>query len=149
MAKSQDLPGFREKRKILFGKKTSPEQLREAGRRFSAAGRYDDALEFFTKTEADQEVREIVRLAVEQGDTPLFLRAKLVLGETPTEQEFSALARVAEASGRKSVAYVAYLKAGRQEEAERLRSELGLSGEPSAEGPSDASPAAAEAESSE
>ncbi len=89
-----------------------------------AAERYDDALEFFERTDARTEVQEIARVALERGDTPLFLRAKVVLKEQPTEQELSALARNAEAAGRKSMAYLAHLKAGHQQEAEGLQAEM-------------------------
>jgi len=133
MRESQDLPGFREKRKILFGENTTPEQMLETGRKFMAAGRFDDALEFFQRSDARAEVQQIAQTAAQSGDTALFLRAKLVLGEQASEQELVRVARAAEASGRHSMAYIAYVKAGRQEDAERLRPRLPAPGEPTAE----------------
>jgi len=124
VAKKPELPGFREKRRILFGEKTTPEQMRNTGRLFMEVERYDEALDFFERTDAEAEVREIAGVAFERGDVPLFLRAKLILKEQPTEQELSAIARTAESAGRRSMAYVAHLKAGHTEQAERLRTEL-------------------------
>jgi len=132
MSKSQELPGFWEKRKILFGPKTTPETMRQTGRRFMEAGRLDDALEFLERTDASDEVRQILRVAQERGDTALFLRAKKALREEPTEEELLAIARAAQAAGRLSMACVALVKAGRQEEAERLRGELAAQAAPAA-----------------
>ena len=141
MAKRNELPSFLEKRKILFGRKTAAQEIMEAGRQFMEAERFDDALEFFERTEATQEVQKIARLAVERGDTPLFLRAKVVLKEEPTEQELDILARNAEAAGRSSMALIAHLKAGHKEQAERLRAEMGLSPHPEQSESSDSPPA--------
>ena len=120
MAKPDTLPGFRDKRAALFGAKVTPQHRREVGMRFMEAERYDDALEFFSRADAEDQVRKIAAIAAERGDTPLFLRAKVVLKEVPAQQELAALARKAEEAGRPSMARMAYLKAGLQEEADRL-----------------------------
>jgi len=120
MPKSQELPDFQGKRKTLFGARTSPEQMRATGKRFMEAERFDDALEFFARTQAEDDVKEIVRIAIERGDMPLFLRAKLVLKEKPTGDEFAALARRAEETGRLSMAALAHLKAGNEQRAKEL-----------------------------
>ena len=122
--KEGELPGFTQKRRLLFSSKTTPQQMRETGRLFLEAERYDDALEFFERTEAAQEVRQIAQFALDRGDTALLLRAKKILKEKPTEEELSAVARNALAAGKKSMAYVAHQKAGHAEEADRLRAEL-------------------------
>jgi hypothetical protein len=147
VASKKELPDFQEKRRILFGPKTTPAALRETGRLFMHAERYDDALEFFSRTDAADEVRKIAQIALTRGDTSLFLRAKRVLKEKATEEELSAVARNALAAGRKPMAYVALLKAGHAEEAEKLRAELfgsetrpGGSQEPAPAGPASAAP---------
>jgi hypothetical protein len=125
MAKNKELAGFAEKRKILFGAKSSPEKMRQTGELFMDAERYDDALEFFQRCEAQDHTREIARRAMTAGNTPLYMRAKKVLGEEITEQEWSELAATAEKAGLYSTAYVAHLKAGHEEEAARLRGPAG------------------------
>jgi len=121
MAKRNRLPGFSEKRKILFSPKTTPEKMRRTGELFMEAERYDDALEFFSRTDAEDLVRRIAAIAMDAGNTPLYMRAKRVLKEEITEREWTDLARNAEKAGMYSGAYLAHLKAGHQEEAERLR----------------------------
>jgi len=121
MAKNDDLPEFRLKRKILFGPKVAPEKLRELGERFMKAERYDDALEFTDRAGADDLTRQVAEEAMLRGDTPLYMRAKKVLGEQITESEWDRLARGAEKGGHYSSALLAYSQAGRTEEADRVR----------------------------
>jgi hypothetical protein len=128
MPGSDELPEFREKRKILFGEKTEEEQLRQTGRQFMEAEQYDDALEFFARCDAADEVREIIGRARETANTPLYLRAKVVLGEKPDEAELLEMAEKARKAGRTSMALVAYQKSGHEEQADELREEL-LAGE--------------------
>ena len=121
MAKFKELPGFRAKRKVLFGEKVPAERRLEMGREFMDAERYDDALEFFARSGAKDEVLKIAQRAIEAGDTALLLRAKVVLKEAPTDEELTRVAQAAEKAGLTSQAYLAHLKAGHAEEAERLR----------------------------
>lgn len=126
MPKPKELPSFAGKRKMLFSGKTPAEQMLQVGRRFVEAERYDDALEFFARTEAQDEVRGIVQLAINRGDAGLLLRAKVVLKEQPTEQELTTVARNAEAAGMNSMALTAHQKAGHEEEVDRLRDQMGI-----------------------
>ena len=136
MARSDELPGFRKKRDILFGEKTTDEQMRETGRKFMEAEQLDDALEFFARCEADDLVREIAAHAREQGNTALYLRARVVLGEPPEEDELRELADEAMEAKRPSMARLAYVKAGDEEKAEELEKQL-LGGEEPQEKPED------------
>ncbi len=121
MAKKQDLPGFARKRDILFGRKTSKERLRQTGEQFLEVGRYYDALEFIERAGADELARRIAGLAVDAGDTALLMRAKKVLREQTTDEEWTRTAANAEKAGLYSAAYLAHSRAGHEEEAVRLR----------------------------
>jgi hypothetical protein len=121
MAQKQKLPGFYQKRKTLFGAKTTPQTMRETGRLLMDAGRNDDALELFERCAAEDLTRQIAAGAMSAGDVPLFMRAKKVLKEAITEEEWTRLAANAEKAGAYSMAHVAHLKAGHQDEALRLR----------------------------
>jgi hypothetical protein len=148
MAKKRDLPGFIEKRKILFGAKTSPQKMREAGEQFMDAERYDDALEFFERCDARDLARTVADRAMSAGNVPLYMRAKRVMEEPIEDAEWARLADAAEQQGRPSMALVAHLKAGNESEAERLRRLL-PSQSPPGEGQEDeAAPAADVAEES-
>jgi hypothetical protein len=124
MAKKRDLPDFAEKRKILFGAKTTPEKLRETGMLFLEAERYDDALEFFQRCDAQDLARKVAEQAMSTGNVPLYMRARRVLREPVEADEWARLAAAAEKQGRISMAYVACLKAGDQAGAERLKALL-------------------------
>ena len=63
-----DLPDFNRKRKILFSKKTTKEELISVGNAFLEQEYFDDALEFFTRAEALEEVRKVERKAFEPSD---------------------------------------------------------------------------------
>ena len=129
MSKQTELPGFYEKRKTLFGRKTAPEKMLQTGRVFMDAGRYDDALEFFERCEAADLVRQITATAMRAGDTSLYMRAKKVLKEDTSDEEWTQLAANAEQAGKHTMAYLAHLKAGHEQEAARLRRlAQGLSG---------------------
>jgi hypothetical protein len=108
VAKKPQLPGFYEKRKVLFAESPSPEKLLRAGRQFMEAGRYDDALEFFQRAGAHDLARQVAAVAMQAGNTPLLMRAKKVLGEGITEQEWLQVAANAEKAGLPSCACLAY-----------------------------------------
>ncbi len=128
MASSEDLPTFREKRDILFGDDTTDEKMRETGKLYMEAEQYDDALEFFARCEADDLVRNIAQLAVDQGDAALYLRSKVVLEEEADSDVLIDIAESAKEKNRASMARVAYQKAGNEEKAEELTEQI-LKGE--------------------
>jgi len=121
MPEQDNLPGFEAKRRILFGAKTTEEKMRSTGEQFMEAGHYDDALEFFQRCNAEELTREIARRAMDAGNTPLYMRAKRVLQEDITEDEWNRLAKRAEDSGMHIAAHLAHQQAGHEEEAARLR----------------------------
>jgi hypothetical protein len=121
MARETSLPSFLQKRKVLFGEKTDPEKMRAAGKQFMEAGRLDDALEFFQRCDADELVRTVMDTAIAQGNTPLVMRALKVLGQEATPQQWSACAENAEKARRHTCAALAYEKAGRSDDAARMR----------------------------
>ncbi len=127
MAKQDELLNFEKKRKVLFGEKTSDQEMFETGCEFMEAERFDDALEFFDRTEAEgveDKIREIAERARENGNSPLFLRAKTVLGETATEDELEEIAQTALSKDCPTMALTAYKKGGMEEKAETLESQL-------------------------
>ena len=124
MAKNDELPSFGKKRDILFSERSSEERLRETGQKYLDAERYYDALEFFDRAEADDLVREVAEIALEAGDAPLYMRAKKVLGEKVTEQEWLALAEKAEEKGMLSAARLGYERAGREEKAASIEQRM-------------------------
>ncbi len=145
MPKKGQLPGFYEKRALLFSKKASPEKTKQLGKQFMDAGRFDDALEFFARAKAEDMVREIARTALDTGDAPLYMRARKILGDDAKEAEWNKLADNAVKHGRFAMAYVAKLKAGKPEEAEQFLARIPTVEPPeSPAGPSEAGEVPAE-----
>ncbi len=134
MADRSELPGFSKKRDILFNEKASGQQRLQNGVEFVQAGRYDDALEFFERCDAEEQVREILDIARRQCNIPVFLRAKVILKEKPDAAELEELAVRAVEMERPLMAVLAYQKAGMQEKADRVRAGMGGSGEASEDG---------------
>lgn len=150
MAKDSNLPGFYEKRKLRFSTKLSPAKRHQTAEAFVQAGRFDEALDLLARPDSADFVRRIANLAFEAGNVPLFMRAKKMLGVSITDEEWTRLARTAEAAGRPSMALVAHLKAGHQDEAARLRALIEslapvIPGVPGAPGSAPAAPAPGEA----
>jgi hypothetical protein len=121
MAKSDSLPPFAKKRAILFGLKTSEAKLRATGEQFLAAGRHDDALEFFQRGGAEDMIRGVQDQAVDVGNVPLLMRACRALKQQPTRQQWTAAAKKAETNGMFSSALLAWEQAGDEAGVERVR----------------------------
>ena len=124
MAKNDELPEFRPKRKVLFGSRTSEEQWRETGKEFMSAGRYDDALEFFGQADADDLAEQVAREALSAGNVPLLMRARRVSGQETSESDWLAAAQAAESNGMFSGAALAYERAGRDDDAARMAQQM-------------------------
>jgi len=120
MAERRELPSFRDKRRVLFSERTPSERMRQTGQAFMEAGRYDDALEFFQRCGADDLTRQVAERAMGAGDTALYMRAKKILKEDISDGEWTRLAVRAEEVGAYSLAYLAHLRAGHDDEVARL-----------------------------
>ncbi len=105
----------------MFGEKVDPELKRRTGDFFKDSERYDDALEFYARTQAETQIREIMDAAREDCNIPVFLRAKVVLGEKNPVEVLESLAQKALEQGRPSMAALAYQKAGLDEKAAAIR----------------------------
>ena len=121
MAKSNSLPPFAKKRAILFGQKTSEAKLRATGEQFLAKNRFDDALEFFQRGNAEDLIRSVQNEAVAAGNVPLLMRACRALKQQPTRDQWMAAARKAESNGMFSSALLAWEQAGDEAGVERVR----------------------------
>lgn len=110
--KQRPLPDSHEKRKLLYEKKLSPEELGALGERFLEAGRPYEAAEFFRKGSYRQGWARLRSLAVEQGDSTLL---ELALKGDPVGDPrplWQALARRALELGKFAHAMRAFRKAG-------------------------------------
>lgn len=128
-----ELPGFAKKRKILFSNKTSKDELIRVGRAFAAELRFEDAIEFFARASATEEIEKIAETAREMADVSLYMRSMRVLKRPLAPEICVELAEKALAAGRPSMALVAYREAGMEDKVEEMRAKmvsLGLAAEP-------------------
>ncbi len=110
--KQKPLPDSHEKRKLLYDKKLTPQELGAVGERFLEAGRVYEAAEFFRKGSYRPGWARLRSLAVEQGDSTLL---ELALKGDPVGDpgpQWQALARRAIELGKFSHAARAFRKAG-------------------------------------
>ena len=105
------LPCF-EKRDLLNQPSASVERLVEWGRRFEDREMWSDAVDFYMKADAREELNRLLGLMREEGDTFLFGRVCKALGYEPSSAEWLAVAEEAERRGKHFLAAQARRKAG-------------------------------------
>ncbi|NOZ23802.1 MAG: hypothetical protein GXP25_22215 [Planctomycetes bacterium] len=116
-------PNYSEKRKILFSKTMPAEEIDKYGQAFLDVGRLSDALDLFEKSGNKEKVEDVAAKAREAGDPSIWLRAKKMLGETPTPEMWEGIAEQALAFGKENFAAWAFDQAGMKDRAAALRSE--------------------------
>lgn len=72
-----------EKRDLLYSKNLTPESARKHGGDFLAEGLNYDALSFFSRFKDVDELKKLVDVSLEDGDSFLFLKTYKALGEIP------------------------------------------------------------------
>ena len=98
MAKTK-LPNALERRHLLEKDLAASQALRLA-EAYLAEERVVEALAFLRKAGADDRLREIGERAVRDGDVFLVRQVAALVGETPTQEQWSAAAAAAEAGGK-------------------------------------------------
>jgi len=120
MAKNE-LPNFFKRREILFSDEISPDEVDRYGDMFLEAGRVNEALDFYEKSGNKERVRRVLQMAEEEGDLGVWMRAKVLLKETPKPAEWERMAERALSAGKEHYAIYALEKAGKQDRAEELK----------------------------
>lgn len=93
-----------EKHRILYIHPAPPAELVQLGRRHKEAGFLHDALEFFQRAGAAEELRAMVPLAADTADLVLLLNAYKALESEPEAQVLHTLHERAREMGKESVA---------------------------------------------
>lgn len=117
-------PEFFEKRRLLYSDDVPVDEVIAVGHKFMDVERYSDALEFFDRARSHEDVRRVADLAMDNGDTAIWLRCMRILGEEPDAPTMVKLALRAEELGKYSFAIEARRRLGDEEEVERLRARL-------------------------
>ena len=123
MAKEQ-LPGFREMRRLLYSKNVPVEDIVAAAAELAKAERYSDALDLYEKAQNLEGVRSISEKAFSDGDVGIWMKARRILKEPISPEEWAKLAEVALSAEKPHFALFAYKRAGDEAKAEELQRTL-------------------------
>jgi len=92
------------KRDLLHSEKSAQSTLAKTAREFLALQRYSDALDFFEKARDVEGIREIKKIALDQGDTFLLARLDRFDQKLVSREDWESAAAKAAANGRNSMA---------------------------------------------
>jgi len=122
------IPGFYERRGLLFAPKPDPVALSAHGRGFLEAGLLDSALESFAMAGDTAGLAQVDEAARRAGDSFSLLAVLKSLGKAATPAEWIAIGETALKAGMLWFAYRAFEKADNQDGLERTRKEMHAAG---------------------
>ena len=122
------LPGFYERRELLFAAKPDPAALSAQGRSFLDTGLLDSALESFAMAGDSAGLAQVEEAARRAGDSFTLVPALKALGKTMTPVEWVAVGETALQAGMLWFAYRAFEKADNQDGLERARAAMHAAG---------------------
>lgn len=128
MSAETTLPGFFEKRELLYAEQPDAAALRKEAGNAMAAGVLDVALDLFVKAGDTAGMEQVLEEARRIGDAFSFEAALRALGRTVGASEWVRLGETARAAGRLAFAYRAFEKADSQPNLERVRQEMAAAG---------------------
>ena len=121
MAAEGGLPGFFEKRGLVYADQPNAGGLRAQGQRLLDAGVLEGALESFANAGDAEGIGRVAAAAATAGDAFAYEAAVKALGKAPTPAEWVAVGETALAAGMLGFAYRAFEKADHQDGLERAR----------------------------
>lgn len=122
------LPGFYERRELLFAAKPDPSALSAHGRTFLESGLLDSALESFAMAGDTAGIARVEEAARSTGDSFTLVAALKALGKSATPAEWVAIGETALQAGLLWFAYRSFEKADNQEGLERTRAAMHAAG---------------------
>ena len=128
MGAEGSIPGFFERRELLFAPKPNPAALSAQGRGFLQAGLLDSALESFAMAGDTAGLAAVEEAARRAGDTFSLLAAHKSLGKTMTGADWNAVGETALTAGMLWFAYRAFEKADNQDGLGRARAAMHAAG---------------------
>lgn len=122
------MPGFFERRAVLFAAHPNQAALSAQGRAFLESGLLENALESFVMAGDTAGLAQVDEAARRCGDTFNVVAALKALGKTATPAEWMAVGETALGAGLLWFAYRAFEKADNQDGLERTRREMHAAG---------------------
>jgi len=123
MGKDQ-LPGFDEKRRLLYSTEVRVEETNAAADRLLASEYYDDALDLYEKVQNLEKVRTVCQVAFAAGDVGLWMKCRRILKEPIGPEEWQKIGEIALMADKQRFALFAYQRAGDEAKVEQLRQTL-------------------------
>lgn len=124
MAAAGGIPGFFEKRELIYAAQPDAAALRALGGRLLAGGLLEAALECFVKAGDASGIGQVAEAAGAAGDAFAYEAALKSLGKPATPADWVALGETALAAGMLWFAYRAFEKADHQDGLERTRAAM-------------------------
>jgi hypothetical protein len=121
MAAQTAVPGFFEKRDLIYAAQPNVAALRAQGKAQLGSGLFEGALESFVKAADTEGIGEVAAAARAAGDAFAYEAAFKALGKSPAAPEWVTLGETALAAGMLGFAYRAFEKADHQDGLERTR----------------------------
>jgi hypothetical protein len=115
------VPGFFEKRGLIYAAQPDAAAQRAQGKRLLESGILEAALESFVRANDTKGIEEVAAAGRAAGDAFAYEAAHKALGRVPSPAEWVALGETALASGMLWFAYRAFEKADSQDGLERVR----------------------------
>jgi tetratricopeptide (TPR) repeat protein len=128
MSKQAAIPGFFEKREMMYAEKPDQAGMKARGEALLAEGLLDGALELFQRAGHAAGLEKVLEAARREGDAFTFDAALRALGRPAAAEEWVRLAETAFAEGRLSFAYQAFERADHQAGLEKTRHEMAAAG---------------------
>ena len=128
MGTQGSLPGFYERRGLLFAAMPDPAALSAQGRGFLEAGLLDSALESFAMAGDTAGLAHVEEAARRTGDSFSLVAVLKAIGKTATPAEWIVIGETALKAGLLWFAYRAFEKADNQDALERTRSAMHAAG---------------------
>lgn len=92
------------RRRMMNSKDVPPDRLKRTAQEFVDAGFLNDAVDWYAKSNAVEELQQLTPIALAEGDYFLFCRLLSVLGRPADDSEWAALAENAAKRGKDAFA---------------------------------------------
>jgi len=103
------------KRDLLNASVFDRRQCIAYGRLYAEAGNLSDAIDFFAKAKAEDEIKALLPKIIEEGDAFLFQKIYNLLGTSPPKEEWERLGEAALKLGKLEFAARAFENSGNKE----------------------------------
>ncbi len=91
------------------------EQYIAYGKIYLEAGSLSDAIDFFAKAKAEDELRALLPRVIEEGDAFLFQKIYNLLGDSPSKEQWERLGKAASKLGKLQFATKTFEESGNKE----------------------------------